>query len=279
MPVDASLVGRTSGSVTRSWTSADALLYAVAVGAGQENPLDELEFTTENTDGRPQQVLPTFATLGLGAGVALPSDVDWSKVLHAEQAFELHAPISATGEAKVVARVVGVHDKGSGALVTVESTAEDATGRKLATNRSAVFLRGEGGFGGDRGPRSTWEKPTGPPDHKVTYRTQPGQALLYRLTGDRNPLHTDPGFSSRGGFPRPILHGMCTYGFTGRALLHAVAGSDPRRFRAMSGRFTRSIPPGEEITVSIWVDGSAVRFQTTDANGAPVIDHGTALVN
>jgi acyl dehydratase len=141
-----------------------------------------------------------------------------------------------------------------------------------------MFFRGYGGWGGERGPSVEWERPTGPPDHQVTYRIREDQALLYRLTGDRNPLHSDPSFSSRGGFPRPILHGMCTYGFTGRALLHAVAGSDPKRFQAMRGRFTKPVLPGQSITINAWVDGTDVRFQTLDETGEPVIDQGIATV-
>ncbi|PZG15617.1 MaoC family dehydratase [Nonomuraea aridisoli] len=278
MPIDASLVGRTSEPITRTWTSADALLYALAVGAGQEDPLTELQFTTENTEGLPQQVLPTFCNVAMGGGVALPGDLDLTKMLHAEQAFELMDTIPPDGEAEATGEIVGVYDKGSGALVVSESVARDSAGGPLAKIRTSLFFRGYGGFGGERGTGVTWERPTGAPDHVVTYATRPDQALLYRLTGDRNPLHSDPSFSGRGGFPRPILHGMCTYGFTGRALLHAVAGSDPKRFRAMSGRFTKPIFPGQTLTVSIWTDGSDVRFQTTDDTGAVVIDHGTAVI-
>ncbi|TXK40302.1 MaoC family dehydratase [Nonomuraea sp. C10] len=278
MPIDASLVGRKSEPLTRSWTSADALLYAIAVGAGQEDPLTELEFTTENTEGKPQRVLPTFCNVAMGGGMALPDDLDLTRMLHAEQAFELLGTVPATGEVEATGEIVGVYDKGSGAIVTSETLARDSAGQPLARIRTSLFFRGYGGFGGERGPGTSWELPTGAPDHVVTYATRPDQALLYRLTGDRNPLHTDPSFSGRGGFPRPILHGMCTYGFTGRALLHAAAGSDPGRFHAMSGRFTKPILPGQTITVSIWADGADVRFRTTDETGAVVIDHGTAVI-
>ena len=115
--------------------------------------------------------------------------------------------------------------------------------------------------------------PSGPPDEQVTYQTRPDQALLYRLTGDRNPLHSDPKFAARGGFAQPILHGMCTYGYTGRALLHAVCGSEPARFLSMEGRFTRPVIPGDELTISIWADGGTAYFRTT-SNGAPVLDRG-----
>jgi len=174
--------------------------------------------------------------------------------------------------------VTGMYDKISGALVASESVATDAaTGAKLVTSRSGVFIKGEGGFGGDRGPSNGWRRPTGEPDHRVLQPTRPEQALLYRLSGDRNPLHADPAFAARGGFSRPILHGLCTYGVTGRALLHTLCGSDPARFRSMSGRFTRPVLPGDTLVVSVWLPedgGNTARFQTAAEDGAVVIDRG-----
>lgn len=281
MPIDTSLVGRTTDPVRVSWSSKDALLYALGVGAGQLDPLQELEFTTENTIDTPQRVLPTFVNVVAGGGVIrlLPPDVDSAKTLHASQAFTLHRPLDAEGRLDSISKIVGVYDKGSGALIEVESTARDAVGEVVATLQMAMFVLGAGGFGGDRGPAPQWQAPTGAPDHVVTYSTRPDQALLYRLTGDRNPLHSDPAAARRGGFDVPILHGMCTYGYTGRALLHAVAGSNPARFTGMSGRFTKPILPGESITVSIWIDGSDVRYTTTNEFGDVVIDRGTATIN
>lgn len=279
MPIDDLRVGQPSLPVRKSWTPDDALLYALAVGAGQADPFDELEFTTDNTEGRSQQALPTFANVAMGSWIQLPPDVDTSRMLHAEQAFELHQELRTEGEVETTSEVTGLYDKGSGALLIVTATARNALGHTVATLRSSVFLRGYGGFGGDRGPAPSWAEPTRGPDHVATYSTRHDQALLYRLTGDRNPLHSDPAFSARGGFPRPILHGMCTYGITGRALLHAVAGSEPKRFKAMSGRFTRPFFPGDSVTVSMWVDGSSVRFRSTDSAGQVVIDHGTAVID
>jgi len=163
--------------------------------------------------------------------------------------------------------------------VVSESLAVDpASGEPMITSRSSVFIRGEGGFGGDRGPRTEWKVPEREPDHVVTYRTRPEQALIYRLSGDRNPLHSDPAFAARAGFPRPILHGLCTYGFTGRALLHTLAGSDPARFAAMSGRFTAPVFPGDALTVSMWADGEQVWFRTAKDDGTIVIDRGEARI-
>jgi acyl dehydratase len=275
MPLNHDIAGVDSEPAERTWTESDVLLYALGVGAGQEDPLAELEFTTENSAGVQTRVLPTFGNLiTAGGGGRKLGDFDPAALVHAEQAFTLHQPLPVSGTARSVSRVTGIYDKGSGALVVTESTAADAaTGEPLVTTRGSVFIRGEGGFGGSRGPGQDWQMPSGPPDEQVTYHTPPGQALLYRLTGDRNPLHSDPKFAARGGFARPILHGMCTYGYTGRALLHAVCGSDPARFSSMEGRFTRPVLPGDELTISIWAHGGTAYFRTT-SGGVPVIDRG-----
>ncbi len=275
MSLNFDLVGVDSEPGTRTWTTTDVLLYALGVGAGQADPLAELEFTTENSIGVPTKVLPTFGNMigGGGRGRRL-GDFDPAALVHAEQAFTLHRPLPAEGAARSVSRVTGIYDKGGAALVVTESAAVDAaTGDPLVTTRGSVFIRGEGGFGGDRGPGQDWAMPSGAPDEQVTYQVPQDQALLYRLTGDRNPLHSDPKFAARGGFARPILHGMCSYGYTGRALLHAVCGSEPARFGSMEGRFTRPVVPGDELTISIWADGDTAYFRTT-SNGAPVLDRG-----
>ena len=182
--------------------------------------------------------------------------------------------------------VVGMYDKGSAGLVVLESESRHAASGELAfTNRSALFIRGAGGFGGPRNPEGDEESeiaaeplPTREPDEVVSYGTRPDQALLYRLNGDRNPLHSDPAFAKRAGFERPILHGLCTYGFTGRALLHLVCGSDPARFGAMRARFSKPTMPGDTLTVSVWDIGAraegAYRFRTETQRGETVIDAG-----
>jgi acyl dehydratase len=278
MSLDHGLIGKPSDPVVRSWTSAETLLYAVAVGAGLDEPADELAFTTENSSGVEQQVLPTFAVLISQVPGRRLGDYDPALLVHAEQSFTAHRPLPPAGSVRVTSTVTGIYDKGSGALVVSEASAVDAdTGEPVADTRSAAFIRGEGGFGGDRGPRATWALPDRGPDQAVTYRTRPEQALLYRLCGDRNPLHSDPVFAARAGFPRPILHGLCTYGVTGRALLHAFADSDPARVASVSGRFSSPVFPGEALTVSGWVDGDApdsVLFRTTKDDGTVVIDHG-----
>jgi acyl dehydratase len=284
MALDHSLIGVAGEPHERSWTSTDALLYAIAVGAGLGDPLRELEFTTENSAGIEQKVLPTFGVLvarGGGAGRSLGT-FDPAMLVHAEQAFELHRPLPVAGTVRTTSTVTGIYDKGSGALVVSENVAVDAgTGEPLVTSTGSAFIRGEGGFGGERGPRDAggrWERPEREPDLRVEEHTRPEQALLYRLTGDRNPLHSDPKFAARGGFARPILHGMCTYGVTGRALLHALCDSDPARFGSMSGRFTSPVWPGETLVVSIWREDGGARFQTAKQDGTVVIDHGRLRV-
>jgi acyl dehydratase len=278
MPMNLEAVGATSEPTRRAWTSTDCILYALGVGVGMLDPTGfELEFSTENSTDVDQRVLPTFATI-VGQG-AMPRSTlgtyDPAMLVHGEQSIELHAPISPDGAVMTTSTVAGIYDKGSGALAVLESRSVDAaTGAPCFSTRSALFIRGEGGFGGERGPTSARPVPERKADEVVTYSTRPDQALLYRLSGDRNPLHSDPVFAKRAGFDRPILHGLCTYGFTGRALLHTLCGSDPGRFRAMHARFSRPTFPGDTLTISIWVEGAEAAFRTETQRGEAVIDGG-----
>ena len=278
MSLNHELVGVPGEPTERSWNEADVMLYALAVGAGQDRGLQELDLTTENSTGLVLKVLPTFANLLAPITGTQPSplgDFDPSQVLHGEQAFVLHQPIPVNGTARSVGTITGIYDKGSGALLVSESVCTDVgTGEIIATTRASLFVRGEGGFGGGPGPSAWWKYPDRKPDREVTMVTRHDQALLYRLTGDRNPLHSDPVFAARGGFVQPILHGMCTYGYTGRALLHAVCGSDPARFTSMEGRFSKPVTPGDELSVQIWIDRGSAYFRTLINKTHTVIDRG-----
>ncbi len=279
MPINQDAVGAVADPVERSWSSTDCLLYALGVGAGSLEGTDfELEYTTENSVDRPQQVLPTFACVVGGGGPPRTTlgSFDPAMLVHGEQAIELSGPIPPDGTVRTTSVVTGVYDKGSGAVVVSESTSVDAhSGTPRFASTTSLFIRGEGGFGGERGPSTSAEPwPIREPDDVMTYTVRTDQALLYRLSGDRNPLHSDPVFAHRAGFDRPILHGLCTYGFTGRALLHAVCGSDPARFRSMAGRFSRPTYPGDALTISMWHDGDGVRFRTDNQRGETVIDAG-----
>jgi acyl dehydratase len=273
MPLNPEAVGSKGEPVEVGWTSKDCLLYAVGIGAGT----GELAFTTENTNGVEQLVFPTFpVVIGWGKGSPMGSIGTFNPALlvHGQQAVTLHRPIPVEGTATLQSEIVAMYDKGKAAVVVTETTAT-LGGEPLYSNRSSVFIRGEGGWGGDRGPSGPQNVPPDrAPDHQVTYQTSPDQALVYRLSGDRNPLHSDPSFAAMGGFDRPILHGLCSYGFTGRALLHTLCGSDPARFAHIEARFASPVFPGEALTVSMWeVDGGDALFVTA-AGDRVVIDQG-----
>jgi acyl dehydratase len=273
MALNPDAVGSKTEPIEASWTSKDALLYAIGIGAGT----DELAFTTENTSGVDQQVFPTFPVVvgwGRGSAVSQIGSFDPAMLVHGQQSVTLHRPIPVEGTATLQSEVVAMYDKGKAAVVV---TATEATlgGEPLFTASGSLFIRGEGGWGGDRGPSGPRnEAPDRAPDHSVSYQTSPDQALVYRLSGDRNPLHSDPAFAALGGFDRPILHGLCTYGFTGRALLHTLCGSDPARFHHIEGRFTSPVLPGEALTVDMWQVGDGEAVFVTRAGDRPVIDQG-----
>ena len=273
MPLNPEAVGSKSEPVEVSWSSKDALLYAVGIGCGT----DELAFTTENTNGVDQQVLPTFpVVIGWGRGSAMGNigTFNPAMLVHGQQSVSLDRPLPVEGTATLQSEVVAMYDKGKAAVVVTETTATLGD-QPLYTNTSSVFIRGEGGWGGERGPSGPQNVPPDrSPDHSVTYQTSPDQALVYRLSGDRNPLHSDPSFAAMGGFDRPILHGLCTYGFTGRALLHALCDGDPARFHHVEGRFTSPVLPGEALTTDIWTSGDGEALFVTRVDDRVVIDQG-----
>jgi acyl dehydratase len=226
-------------------------------------------------------VFPTFpVVVSMGGGPGLPSwgDFDFRMLLHGEQGVTVHGPIPAEGEVETVSRIVGIYDKGKAAIVRLENTSTYTdSGKPAWSTRFAAFIRGEGGFGESRGDEiaDPPKMPDKAPDHEVTYATRADQALLYRLNGDRNPLHSDPEIAKFAGFDRPILHGLCTYGVTGRALLHELCGSDVAKFGSMDARFSKPVMPGDTLTVKMWDEGSGrTIFQTVNQDGVVVIDGG-----
>jgi acyl dehydratase len=280
------LVGTEVGSGTYSWDSDRALLYAVGVGAGLSDPLDELKFTTENTQGVVQQVIPTFMTQMAVAGgwireMGFPAR-SWDGypegLVHGEQGVSLARPIPTSGTAKLSQVLIGVFDKGSGALVLSETRATLAdTGEYLGASRMGLFVRGQGGFGGPRGPddEQPWTQPDRAPDLTVSLPIPVGQSLVFRLLGDRNPHASDPAIARADGFERPIFFGLGTYGFACRALLKGLCGGDTARFGGIYGRFSKPVHPGEMLDTHIWHTDGGAQFLTTVDGDRVVIDRGT----
>jgi acyl dehydratase len=282
VPIDLGIVGRRYAR-TISWTSSQALLYALGVGAGGSDRHDELAFTTENSHDTPQQVLPTFAVVlgghGAEGGPVSPvqgaQEIPLAQILHGEQTVTLHGALPVTGTATFTGHISAVYDTGRHAVVQNTAALRDAvTGSVLAETVSSMIVRGEGGFGGQSARPTPWALPERPADVTLGYPTRRDQALLYRLSGDRNPLHSDPWFARSAGLERPILHGLCTYGFAGRALLHEVCGGDPDRFGSMSARFTHMVFPGDRLDIDVWrtTDGAVFRARVGDR---AVLDRGT----
>ena len=274
MPINPEAIGSRSDPTVTSWTSKDSLLYALGVGAG----VDQLAYTTENSMNVTQVAVPTqVVTLAdvTGAFGAIGS-FNPAMLVHGEQRIKLHRPLPVAGSVRTVAEITGIFDKGKGAVIEVTAVSVDAeSGDEMFTNVMSAFIRGEGGFGGDRGPSGVRnEAPSREPDASLTYVTSVDQALIYRLSGDRNPLHSDPSFASLAGFERPILHGLCTYGFTGRALVELTADGDPHALTAMEGRFSSPVYPGESLTINVWRGDGGWVFRTLGQDGRVVLDAG-----
>jgi acyl dehydratase len=268
VPIDPALaVGATLPETEISWTSSDVLLYHLALGAGG-SPTDarELRYAYEQD----LQVLATFAVVATSLGVteaprvSYPGiEIDLARVLHGTQRVDVHRPLPVEGSATAVQRVVNVYDKGSAAVVVTETAVTDADGAPLWTNTSSIFARGEGGFGGERGPSGKLELPDREPDATLITPTLPQQALWYRLLGDRNPLHVDPAFAAAAGFPAPILHGLATYGIVCKALTDALLDGDASRVRGFGVRFAGVVYPGETLRTLAWADGDRYLVSTT----------------
>lgn len=252
-------VGADLGTTTVSWDEEDVILYNLALGAG--DPSDgpgELRYVYEGD----LHVIPTYGTVPpfammMALGQADGIDIDLVRILHGNQQITIHSPIPTSGTVTQTGTVVDVYDRVRGALVVLEvvSTLEK-TGEPLFTNRAGVYVRGEGGFGGEPGPGPVNTAPERDPDTVVESPTLAQQALLYRLaSGDRNPLHADPAFAAMAGFERPILHGLCTYGVVARSVIDAALDGDTDAVAGFDARFSGHVFPGETLVTSIWDEG------------------------
>lgn len=281
MPIDLDLaIGSDLPGTTFSWDQDDLILYNLAVGAGDppEDPA-ELKYSYEGS----LVAVPAYGTIPpfsmmMSLGLVPGLDLDLSKILHGDQTLTIHGPIPASGTVVQTGRVLDVYDRGRGALIALEvvSTLEK-TGEVLFTNRSGVYVRGEGGFGGDAGPSFGGEPPAErEPDHVVETRTLPQQALLYRMaSGDKNPLHADPAFAAFAGFERPILHGLCTYGVVLKAVIESAMEGEPSRVGSYRARFTGHVFPGETLVTSIWETEDGLVLETlAKERGTKVLGNG-----
>ncbi|MFJ2706181.1 MaoC/PaaZ C-terminal domain-containing protein [Streptomyces sp. NPDC087428] len=294
MPIDREKALTADPSVREiRWTTRDVLLYHLSLGAGADAATGpELHLTFEKA----LAVLPTFAVVagsgissgeGAAPGFHLPGiDIDLRALLHAGQGLQVHRPLPASGTATLRSRVAEIRDKGTAALVVLESAATDADGEPLWTTTTRIWARGEGGFGGDPGPEEHWRAPDRPADSVLTSATTPQQALWYRLNGDLNPLHADPAFARAAGFDRPILHGLASYGLVCKALVDGVLDGDVTRLTGLTVRFAGPLVPGETLVTSVWHDAPAddgagrlvLHAACPERDGAPVLTHATATV-
>jgi acyl dehydratase len=237
------------------------------------------------TDGTPQ-VLPTFSSVAATFHMTEPPkvsfpgvDIELSRVLHASEAVTVPAPLPPSGSGRAITRVTDIWDKGKAAVLLNETTVTDPAGNLLWSTKRSIFARGEGGFGGERGPSTSSETPERAPDFEIDIPVLGQQALLYRLCGDRNPLHSDPGFAAAAGFPRPILHGLCTYGMTCKALVDTVLGGDSARVGSYGARFAGVVFPGETIRAKVWHDGERyVGVVTAPGRSDEIVLSGVELI-
>ena len=264
-----------------SWGDRETMLYALGIGMGAD-PMNETElpFVYEGN----LKAVPSLATVvAWGSGPSWgASTINFMLVVHGEQSIELHKPMPVGASVTADSRIVSVFDKGpKGAVIMTETVLKDAkTCDKLVTLGASIFARGDGGFGGpSEGQPEPHPIPERAPDLSLDFPTRPDQALLYRLSGDRNPLHSDPNFAKMAGFPRPILHGLCTYGITCRAVLQGFADYQPERIKSHSARFSAPVFPGETITVDMWKDGEVVSFEArVKDRGVTVIKNGRTVL-
>lgn len=275
MPIDPKqALGAELAGGEASWDADKIILYHLGIGAGvPATDPRELSYTYEQG----LKVIPSFGVIPvfgslMGLGSVPGMSFNPFMLVHGEQDLEIHKEIPVSASVKSSGKVAAIYDKGSMALVIMEMVSRDEKNEPLFTNRFTIALRGEGGFGGEPGPAVKLDPPARNPDHEVEIKTLPQQALLYRLSGDKNPLHADPSFAQMGGFDRPILHGLCTYGIVCKAVVDAVLGGATEKVARYQARFSKPVFPGDTIVVKMWQEGKEVRVvASTKEGGAPVI--------
>ena len=272
MALDLSSVGKTIGPISRDYTWRDVILYALGVGAG----FDELHFVHEKA----LKAIPTFpiaTTFDFFFEISRKANINDVGLLHGEQELICHRPIPLSGTFISEGRITRIYDKKEkGAIVIGENETRHSSGQKLFTTTYSLFGRFDGGFGGEDAPRRVVAFPERPPDFAVDALPAASQNLLYRLAGDYHPLHADPEFARKAGFEKPIMHGMCTMGFSCRALMASLTPGEPERVGRIACRFTRPLYPGEPIRTLIWNAGAGkALWRTVHAGtGTAVIDGG-----
>ncbi len=263
-----------TATVTSQYDERDLALYALGVGAGAD-PLDasDLPFVYEGDDRFTP--LPSYAVMPPssavvarmkdGGNVLLGLNYGFDRVLHGEQYTEIRGPLPRSGKLTHTFRLKAAYDKKPHAVTVLAITSCDEQGNEVAYNEFTTFVRGAGGWGGERGPSGDINQPPArAPDAVIEEKTRSDQALLYRLSGDWNPLHADPSFAKAFGYDKPILHGLCTYGYVSRHVLKAMAGNDPRLFKSIKVRFAETVFPGETLVTKMWKeDGGRVIFETS----------------
>ncbi len=280
MPIDPNkALGAKISEGTYSWTKDQVILYHLGVGAGVP-PTDqrELEYTYEkNLKVLPSfGVIPVFGALG-GLGNVPGLQFNFAMLLHGEQDLEIHQPIPPEATVSSAGTVAGIYDKGKAALVVLEVKSNDESGKPLFTNRFSLFLRGEGGFGGESGPKAGNLPPQREPDGVIESPTLPQQALIYRLSGDKNPLHADPEFAKLGGFDKPIIHGLCSYGVVCKAIVDHVLDGETTKVARYQARFVGVGFPGETYLTSYWKEGDKILIQAKSKERDAVIISNAAV--
>jgi acyl dehydratase len=269
--IDLNLVGKTKGPITVEYTWKEAALYALAVGAGP----DELSLIYEgHADG--MKVLPGFVVVPSIYAWPDLGEINWPLMMHVEQSIKLHQPLPSSARLVLNGKVANIFDKKKAALLVIVVSGSLENGGPLFDAQWNLFYIGAGGFGGSKAPKSDIPEPAdSAPDFETTYGIPNNQAALYRLLGDLNPLHIDPQAANMAGFERPILHGLCTYGYASRVLVNGPLGGDPDRLKEFSTRFAKPVYPGDILTVRGWQDGDCILLEAETTRGK-VLKNGRA---